>query len=228
MPQNTRRRFLRANPMVLFLEGGDGGDGGGSGGGAPGGGNPNPGPGPDDPKGKDGGNPQGDPGGEPKPDDDPLGEAGKKALETERTARKEAERKLGELETEVSRLRRANAANKGTDVEAIKAEIRSEFAEGLVEAQLEAAATGRLAKPEDAVLFVGRDTIAELAKGGRPDKAAISKAIDDVLAERPYLAGKAEPQWGDVGGGHRPGPSADVEPGLGRLRHAYATETKTK
>ncbi|MBP5918777.1 hypothetical protein F3K34_44165 [Streptomyces sp. LBUM 1486] len=135
---------------------------------------------------------------------------------------------MADLEQEVSRLRRANAANKGTDVEAIKAEIRSEFAESLVHAQLEAAATGRLAKPEDAVLFVGRDTIAELAKGGRPDKAAISKAIDDVLAERPYLAGKDAPQWGDVGGGHRPGPSADVEPGLGRLRHAYATETKTK
>ncbi|RIH58697.1 hypothetical protein D3C59_33365 [Streptomyces sp. SHP22-7] len=128
----------------------------------------------------------------------------------------------------MSRLRRSNAANKGTDLDAIKAEIRAEFATGLVEAQLEAAATGRLAKAEDAVLFVGRDKIAELAKDGKPDKAAITKAIDKVLEERPYLAAAEPPQWGDVGGGHRPGPSADVEPGLGRLRYAYATETPKK
>ncbi|MEF9903679.1 hypothetical protein [Streptomyces sp. P9-A2] len=237
MPHNTRTRFLAAamgagwthpygtDPFVLYADGGDAGGGTG----AEGAGN-----GPDDPKG-DGGKPQGDPAGEAKPDDpkpaegdEALGEAGKKALAEERTARKEAERKLTDLEAEVSRLRRSNAASKGTDMEAIKAEIRSEFAAGLVEAQLEAAATGRLAKPEDAVLFVGTEKIAALAKDGRPDKAAISEAIDQVLKERPYLAGQAGPQWGDVGGGHHPGPSADVEPGLGRLRHAYATETKTK
>lgn len=231
MPRNTRRRFLSTvvgNPFVLCVEGGDGGDGG-AGGGAPNPANP---PAPEDPK---GGQPQGDPAGDPKlgdgdpkPDDDALGEAGKKALETERAARKEAERKLGDLEAEVSRLRRSNAANKGTDVEAIKAEIRAEFAEGLVEAQLEAAATGRLAKPEDAVLFVGRDKIAALAKGGKPDKAAINDAIEQVLKDRPYLAGQASPQWGDVGGGHHQAASEDVEPGLGRLRYAYATETPKK
>lgn len=232
MPRNTRRRFLSTvlgNPFVLYLEGGDGGDGGGAGGGAPGSGNPAP----EDPK---GGQPQGDPGGEPKPgdgdpkpgDDDGLGEAGKKALDAERTARKEADKKVADLEAEVSRLRRSNAANKGTDVEAIKAEIRAEFAEGLVEAQLEAAATGRLNKPEDAVLFVGRDKIAELAKGGKPDKAAINDAIEQVLKDRPYLAGQSSPQWGDVGGGHHQAASADVEPGLGRLRYAYATETPKK
>ncbi|MDX2802385.1 hypothetical protein [Streptomyces scabiei] len=233
MPRNTRRRFLSAaadNPFILCVDGGaqGGGDGGGAGGGAP---SANP-PAPEDPK---GGQPQGDPGGDPKPgdgdpkpDDDALGEAGKKALEAERTARKEADKKVTELEAEVSRLRRSNAANKGTDVEAIKAEIRAEFAEGLVEAQLEAAATGRLAKAEDAVLFVGRDVIAELAKGGKPDKAAITKAIDKVLEERPYLATKEPPQWGDVGGGHHQPASEDVEPGLGRLRYAYATETPRK
>jgi len=231
MPRNIRRRFLSnalGNPFVLYAEGGDGGDGG-AGGGAPGSG----GPAPEDPK---GGQPQGDPGGEPKPadgepkpdDGDGLGEAGKKALDSERTARKEAERKLAESEAEVSRLRRSNAANKGTDVEAIKAEIRAEFATGLVEAQLEAAATGRLAKSEDAVLFVGRDVIAELAKNGKPDKAAITKAIDKVLEDRPYLAAKESPQWGDVGGGHHQTATADVEPGLGRLRYAYATETPKK
>lgn len=232
MPRNTRRRFLSTvlgNPFVLYVDGGDGGDGGGAGGGAPA---ANP-PAPEDPK---GGQPQGDPGGEPKPgdgdpkpgDDDALGEAGKKALSEERAARKEADKKVADLEAEVSRLRRSNAANKGTDVEAIKAEIRAEFAEGLVEAQLEAAATGRLAKAEDAVLFVGRDVIAELAKGGRPDKEAITKAIDKVLEDRPYLGIKEPPQWGDVGGGHRGGPSEDVEPGLGRLRYAYATEAPNK
>lgn len=231
MPRNTRRRFLSnalGNPFVLYVDGGDGGDGGGTGGGAPG---ANP-PAGDDPK---GGQPQGDPAGEPNPqgdpkagDDDALGDAGKKALQAERTARQEADKKVADLEAEVSRLRRANAATKGTDLDAIKAEIRSEFAEGLVEAQLEAAATGRLAKAEDAVLFVGRDTIAELAKGGRPDKAAITKAIDKVLEERPYLAAKEPAQWGDVGGGHHGAPAEDVEPGLGRLRYAYATESPRK
>jgi hypothetical protein len=231
MPRNTRRRFLNTalgNPFVLYLEGGDGGDGGGSGGGAPGGQ-----PGPDDPK---GGQPQDDPDGEPKPDDakpdgdEPLGEAGKKALESERTARKEADKKVADLEAEVSRLRRSNAANKGTDVEAITKEITERVTADsnarLIRAEVKAAAASRLADPGDAPRFIDLTTL-KVNDDGEVDAKAITKAIDKLLEAKPYLASKAQP-WGDVGGGQHMPPSDDVGPGLDRLRYAYATESRTK
>lgn len=148
------------------------------------------------------------------PEADKLGDAGVKALQTEREARKAAE-------AEVKRLQRANAAVKGTDLEAIKAEIQSEFAVTLAETSLKAEAKGRLVNPADVLLYVK----AEDLKG--KDDAAVSKAVDDLLKERPYLAAADGPgKWGDVGGGNREASEAEPVSALDRMRRGYENGSK--
>ncbi|MFI2187989.1 hypothetical protein [Streptomyces sioyaensis] len=152
-----------------------------------------------------------------------LGDAGKKALKTERDARKAAEQELGTLKDEVARLRRSNAAVKGTDVEAIKSEIRAEFATQLTETAIKAEAKGRLQDPADALLFISTTDL------DTSDDTAITKAVDDLLKARPYLAaaggaGDGVKPWGDVGGGKttstQPEPATPEE----RMRRAYGSK----
>lgn len=212
----------------------DGGDGGGSGSGSGGGG--------DGGSGGDGGQ-GGDGGGSGDGDDDKLGEGGKKALQSERDARKAAEARVAELEAKLSRKPKPDAGkgeggdgkDKGgqaPDAEAIKRELREELAAEsnarLIRAEVKAAAAGKLADPTDAARYIDLTAI-KIGANGDPDAKQIKKAIEDLLKERPYLgANGAGGGWGDVGGGSHTTPPADVEPGMGRLRHAYATESKTK
>jgi hypothetical protein len=217
----------------LYADGGDGGgsgsgDGGGSGGGDGGAG---------------GGSGSGDGGGSGDGDDD-LGEGGKKALKAERDARQTAEARVKELEARLSRKPKEPGGKPGDagkdgdggqapDTEALKKEIRDEIAADsnarLVRAEVKAAAAGKLADPADAPKFIDLARI-KVGDDGEPDAKQIKKAIEDLLKEKPYLAANGAGQgWGDVGGGGgRPAAPADIDPGLGRLRHAYATESKTK
>ncbi|NYI06067.1 hypothetical protein [Allostreptomyces psammosilenae] len=159
-----------------------------------------------------------DAGNEPK--DDPeadLGDAGKKALKAERDARKTAEKERDSLKEENARLRRANAAVKGTDLEAIKAEIRSEFEGRLAEAAIRAEAKGRLNDPSDTARYPEYFTDIDAS-----DEGAVKSAIDKLLTDKPYLAASSDPKpWGDVGGGPRkssePQPTSPVE----RMARAY-------
>lgn len=229
MPQHTRTRTLAAaagsgwahpswygtGPFspVLYADGGEGGnegEGGEDKGGKPDGGVP--------PKGA-----------EAEGDDDALGEGGKKALKAEREARAAAEKRAGEAEAEAKRLRRSNASVKDTDVEAITKELRDEITADsnarLIKAEVKAAAAGLLADPSDAPKFIDLSKLT-VGEDGEVDDKAIKKAIDNLLKDKPYLAGKQP--WGDVGSGSHETPPVDVEPGMGRLRHAYANESKTK
>ncbi|MEU7190937.1 hypothetical protein [Streptomyces sp. NPDC045369] len=135
-------------------------------------------------------------------------------LSRERTAREAAER-------EVARLRRSNAAQKGTDLDALRDEIRADFTHQLVRAEIRAAAAGRLRDPADALALV--DAAALAGKGGDIDTAAIAAAVDQLVKDKPYLAAEsASRAWGDVGAGPR-GDGGEPEPAtpLDRLREAY-------
>jgi len=155
------------------------------------------------------------------PADDKLGEGGIKALQAERDARKAADARVAELEAEANRLRRSNAASKGTDLEALKAEIQGEFAVTLAETNLKAEAKGRLVNPADVLLYVK----AEDLKG--KDDAAVAKAVDDLLKERPYLAAAdSSGKWGDVGGGNRETSEPEPTSAFDRLRRGYENGSK--
>ncbi|MFC9191443.1 hypothetical protein [Streptomyces cyaneofuscatus] len=148
--------------------------------------------------------------------EDQLGDAGKKALTTERDARKAAEKDRDEALAEVKRLQRTNAAVKGTDLEAVKAEIRAEFATQIAETAIKAEAKGRLHDPADALLYIkAAETSGE---------EAIKAAVDQLLKDRPYLAaGESEPKpWGDVGGGKTPSTEPEPASPEDRMRRAYS------
>jgi hypothetical protein len=151
-----------------------------------------------------------------------LGDAGKKALKTERDARKGAEKERDELQAEVKRLQRSNAAVKGTDLEAVKTEIRAEFQTQLAETAIKAEAKGRLQDPADALLYI------KSADVDTSDDAAVTKAVDELLKARPYLA-KAEADsgtkpWGDVGGGKTPSTEPEPASPEERMRRAYGSK----
>ncbi|AUG87270.1 head scaffolding protein [Streptomyces phage Rowa] len=152
--------------------------------------------------------------------EDALGDAGKKALKTERDARKAAEKERDALQAEVKRLQRSNAAVKGTDLEAIKTEIRAEFQTQLAETAIKAEAKGRLHDPSDALLFI------KPADVDTSDDTAIEKAVTELLKARPYLA-KADSAdsgskpWGDVGGGKTPSTEPEPASPEERMRRAY-------
>ncbi|WP_052844992.1 hypothetical protein [Streptomyces sp. NRRL S-31] len=146
-----------------------------------------------------------------------LGDAGKKAIKTERDARKAAEKERDELQAEVKRLQRSNAAVKGADLDAIKSEIRAEFATQLAETAIKAEAKGRLQDPADALLFLKASDV------DTSDEAAVTKAIDDLLKARPYLAAAESgvKPWGYVGGGKTPSAEPEPKDALERMARAY-------
>ncbi|WP_327389736.1 hypothetical protein OG728_09540 [Streptomyces microflavus] len=145
------------------------------------------------------------------------------AVKSAETARAAAEKRATEAEQEAARLRRSNAATKGTDLDALRAEVRQEFTEALVRAELRAAAAGKLRDPADALALL--DVVSLAGSGGDIDAAAVAAAVDQLVKDKPYLAvadqdGSA-PSWGDVGAGPRD--TAEPEPAtpLDRLRRAY-------
>lgn len=154
-------------------------------------------------------------------DEAQLGDAGKKALSEERTARKAAETKAKELEAEVSRLRRSNAATKGTDLDAIKAEISAEYDAKILASEIKAEAKGRLTDAGDVSRY---PEYFEGVKAGDDD--AIKAAVDKLIKEKPYLAAVAvaDPKkgWGDVGGTQRKGSDPEPATPIERLRRSYS------
>ncbi|MFD7070367.1 hypothetical protein ACFV97_24390 [Streptomyces sp. NPDC059913] len=183
----------------------------------------------DDPQNTPGTGPEGDQG-DPgtAPGSERQGEAVKSpegdqadAVKTAETARAAAEKRATDAEAEAARLRRSNAATRGTDLAAMRAEIRQEFTEQLVRAELRAAAAGRLRDPADALALLDVSSLA--GSGGDIDAAAVAAAVDQLVKDKPYLAAETgpAPSWGDVGAGPRE--SAEPEPAtpLDRLRRAY-------
>lgn len=87
------------------------------------------------------------------------------AVKSAETARAAAEKRATEAEQEAARLRRSNAATKGTDLDALRAEVRQEFTEALVRAELRAAAAGKLRDPADALALL--DVVSLMRLRGR-------------------------------------------------------------
>ncbi|MEV7358279.1 hypothetical protein [Kitasatospora sp. NPDC091276] len=135
---------------------------------------------------------------------------------------KAAELRAAQAEAEAARLRRSNAAQKGTDLDALRAEVREEFTAQLVRAEVRAAAAGKLRDASDALALLDLSALA--GPGGEIDGKAVSAALDELIKAKPYLAAESGQAgaWGDVGAGPRdtaePEPSTPYE----RLRRAYS------
>lgn len=151
---------------------------------------PDPAPAPEPEPGNDPGQTASEP--EPEPE---LGDGGKKALEAERRARRDAERQLAEL-------RKQGMTDQEKAIEEARADERRKGATQLLNASILARAAGRLQDPSDAIAMIASKIT--IADDGTFDDAAIASEIDDLIRSKPYLAvGKpsATPAPGSANGG---------------------------
>lgn len=140
-----------------------------------------------------------------------LGDAGKKALDAMKAERNDARKQAREVREELERLR-SEAALKDKPaeeqaLEAARAEARVEAAgkanERILRSELRASATGKLADPSDAALYIDL-TDFEVGDDGEVDSEALNDAITDLLTRKPHLAaGKPNRFDGDADQGAR-------------------------
>jgi hypothetical protein len=159
-----------------------------------------------DPKGDDKGDDKGEPP-DSKDDDKPdpkLGAAGERALREERAARTKAERDAKAVKKELDDLKAASATDAEKAIAKAKQEGKTEALKlanaRVMKSEIKAAAAGRLANPAVAVRLLDPDDFTD--DDGEVDEKKLKAAIDQLLKDEPYLAGKGRAN-GDGGGGPR-------------------------
>jgi hypothetical protein len=153
-----------------------------------------------------------DPASDTPPADD-LGDAGKKAIDAMKAKWKAERDRANGLDARVKELTKP-PADAPPDLDALRAEAKAEaFQETLKERaldKLETRAAKLFADPEDArALLAGR--VDEFLDDGKVDTAAITEALNDLLARKPHLAATAPPRFAGSGdGGARNGSASQV------------------
>lgn len=152
---------------------------------------------------------------EPQPNEEQLGEGGKKALQAEREARKQADKRVAELEAQ---LAQTGTANEDALKEAQT--LAQQAQEQLTQAQTEAARykvaarfgvstePGEEDAPSDAEMFLTGSTEEELISQAQRLQAIRQASQDDALVDLTQ------------GGGGRPKP-VEPDPGAPRLAAAF-------
>lgn len=133
------------------------------------------------------------------PDSDGLTPGGRRLIEAERTAAKEAKRSLGpwrKLERELGmgpeQIREALARRGDPDKEADRAQreavqaVEQMYRTRLVRAEVRSLAASTFADPDDAHIFLDLDEI-EVDDDGNVDRKAVEGMLKDVLTRKPYL-----------------------------------------
>lgn len=125
-------------------------------------------------------------------------------------------------------LEAASASELEKAVKAARAEERAaltlDYHKRIVAAELKAAAGARFEDPNDAVIYI--DTSSLISEDGDVDSDAVKAAIDKLLTDKPYLEKKTNRRVPSYDGGARETGKVHVsEPGMGRLRDAYAQAT---
>jgi hypothetical protein len=135
------------------------------------------------------------------PEQPDLGDAGKKAIEAERRARRDAEQRAKRLESELEQFRVSQMSEQEKAIVLARAEgareASTKVTRRLAEAEVRAAAAGRLADPADAIRLLDIDSFIPDGDGDI-DAAAIAAAIDQLVTSKPYLAPTTRPNPGFV------------------------------
>lgn len=132
---------------------------------------------------------------EPVEGEEDLRDAGKKALDAMKQKLREAEKQARESRAELERARReAELRDKPAEeqaLEAARAEARAEALakanERILRSELKAAASGKLADPTDAALFIDLSQF-DVSGDGDVDSDALNDAIADLIQRKPHLA----------------------------------------
>lgn len=151
---------------------------------------------------------------EPEPETEPdLGDAGKRALDEERAARKDADRKLKAAEAALEKIKAASMTEQERAVAEAKAQARAEVLEEanerLLRSEIRAAAAGKLTDPDDAPALLG-DLGRFLADDGEINTKAIKSAIGELVKSKPYLAVAGSRPGPLPGGGARPSSGTSI------------------
>lgn len=155
----------------------------------------------------------------------------KAALDKERELRKAAEKAASEGRTAAAKLAEIEAANQTENEKAVAAARKAGAAEVMaqVNARLVASEARALATAagfrdaSDAVRFLDLAEV-KVSDDGTVDAAAITKALDVLKDDKPYLLVDQKPPVpspGQAGIGVTGGAAVDVAPGMDRMRAAY-------
>jgi len=139
---------------------------------------------------------------------DALGDPGKKALATMKAREKAAREEARLAKAEAAELR-AKAEGKEAehkaqqDAQKVKDEALSAANTRILKAEVRAAATGQLADPTDALLYIDLSSL-EVGDDGEVDSDAIKAAVADLVKKKPYLAAQGGKRFqGGADGGPR-------------------------
>jgi len=162
-----------------------------------------------------------------------LGDAGKKALDAMKERAKTAEKGRREAQAEIDKLKAdlEAASKRGDDVEAIQKAVDEQvkaITDGmnrrLVEAEVRAAAVGKLNDPADALRYTDVFDVSTITVNadGSVDTSAITAGVDALLQAKPYLAAQGQGVKGSGDGGTRNGsqPSQLTRTDLARMSPA--------
>jgi membrane protein involved in colicin uptake len=136
------------------------------------------------------------------PETPDLGDAAKKALDSERKARRDADKRAKELAAELEKFQQAAMTETEKAIAAARQEATAEtirtFGSRLVDAEVKAAAAGRGVDID--ALLEGLDRTRFLTDDGEPNAAAIKAWVDRIAPES-----SATPGVVDLGQGNRGG-----------------------
>jgi hypothetical protein len=157
------------------------------------------------------------------------------AYEAEKGKRREQDAALRELRSEFDALK-AKADGKEAEFLAaqenqrIKDEALSAANQRILKSEVKAAAKGVLADPQDAYKFLDLDSF-EVSDDGDVDESAIKKALEDLVASKPYLAAQGKRFQGTADGGARNDasqPSQLTREDMKRMSPEQITEAEAK
>ncbi|WP_410633365.1 hypothetical protein [Amycolatopsis sp. cmx-4-83] len=166
----------------------------------------------------------------PEPPDEPLGEAGKRALEAERRFHAEAVARAEAAERERDELKTATQTDHEKAVEAARAEGRAEGNVRLTRAVVEAAAAAAgFHDPGDAAVQL-RDRLAEVkvTKDGDVDRAKVNELVAELAKNKAYLVkapGATPPAALPGQGNHQPAPKSGAAAGKAEAERRFGKKS---
>lgn len=143
-----------------------------------------------------------------------LGDPGKRALDAMKAERNAAKAEAATVKAAMEALQ-AQIAGKQAEHEAnlaaqkVKDEALATANQRILKAEIRALATGKLADPADALLYINPSSF-EVGDDGATDAAAIAAAVDNLIKARPYLAAAQAPKFGSADAGVRNGTAPNL------------------
>lgn len=143
-------------------------------------------------------------------DGEPVDWQARFTAQREETRKQETRAKSNaEAAKELARLKAGSASETekaiAAAVEAATKSTATQYQSQLLELSIEAAAGGSFTNTDDAVTHLGSRSAEFLDDEGKVDKAAVKKAVNQLLKDRPYLAAKQEEVPPSFDGGQRGG-----------------------